>query len=291
MEKTPTGIQRLEHKPNLQRVTKNINNWINVLSDDVKMHRHESKLTLRMTFTGMSINEMIRFHGAKRSDIMAIVDLQLTRFIKSINVTNTLTDFQKQELVMHLVENYPHETLNDFVLMFKRVRHGYYGPIYNRIDITVISEYMSKYLEAKAYERENIEREVHSEMLAMEKFQTRDQFKNAEEYDEYVKQYNEWKQSWYNKNLTLREKLIAVEKKFNRMEKMGVPADKEKSFIDFKNQYIKEKKNDVSSRGTMDGNDGGGANGNVPVSDGKGSDGIEPIQRTGSEHHEQNQNV
>jgi hypothetical protein len=234
---------------------------------------------------------MIKLHGAKRSDVMAIVDLQLVRFLKSINVTNTLTDFQQQELTMHLVENYPHETLNDFVLMFKRVRHGYYGPIYNRIDITVISEYMSKYLEAKAYERENLEREVQSEMLAMDKFETPDKFATKEEYDLYVKKYNEWKQSWYSEKLTLRDKLVALEKKFNRMERMGVPADKEKSYIEYRNDYLKKQADDISSRGTVDGNDGGGANANVPVSDGERSDGNEPVQRPGSEHHEQNSGV
>jgi hypothetical protein len=308
--KTTTSLV-VERKPNLALVTKNISNWIKTLNDDVRMHQHESRLTLRDTFKGMSIHEMIKFHGAKRSEIMAIVDLQLVRFLKSINVTNTLTDFQQQELVMHLVENYPHETLNDFVLMFKRVRHGYYGPIYNRIDITVISEYMSKYLEAKAYERENVEREVHSELMAIDKPEN---FESAE-------QYEAWKKSWYDQKLTLRDKMMAIEKKFNRMERMGIPADKEKSFMDFRNNYLKTKSDDgkgggVSSpmgetgteekietntetktshdtraRGTMDTNVGDGTDQNVSVSDRNGSDDVESIQRTGSTHRQQGDGV
>jgi hypothetical protein len=245
---------------------------------------------------GVSIVEMIRVGGAKRSDIATILDLQLIRFCKSINLSVPLTDYQKQEIVMTMMEQYRHETLNDFLLMFRNARNGLYGPIYNRMDITVISEYMARYLDAKSFERENIEREIQSHIIAMEKHP---EFKTPEEYQA-------WKKQWYDGKLTLRDKLVAVQKKFERMERMGIPANKELEYQKFREQYIKthgeesgvhttktetatEKQttDDIRTGGTMDGHDDPGADQNVPVFIGNGSDDIESIQREGSEHHQQ----
>jgi hypothetical protein len=289
--KTTTAMVAVEHKPNLQRVTKNINNWIEYLGDDVKIHQHESSLTIRHTLTGMTINEMIKFHGAKRSTVMAVVDLQLVRFLKSINVGNTLTDFQQQELVMTLVDRYPHETLNDFLLMFRMARQGYFGPLYNRIDITVISEYMGKYLEIKAFERENLaSSEIKIESVEGQKKLT-------------PEQYEIERQKWYEEKIAAFRKLSDIDEEHKRKKRGMISVmtndnpRTEAEYQKFKNEWYekrageieikKQSEDDTNTRGSMDGNVDPGSNENVSVSQSNGSGNVEPIQRTGSEHREQ----
>lgn len=309
MENNNTALVAAAPKPNLQLVSKNINNWMVTLSDDVKCHQHESSLRIRDTFKGMSINTMIKFHGAKRSDVLAIVDLQLVRFLNSINITNPLTDFQKSELVMTMVERYPHETLNDFMLMFRMVKHGYFGPIYNRLDITVISEYMTKYLESKAFERENMEQQLESAIIADVKFLEQKEFANEKEYQEWVEKWMAEKQKWYTDKLVLADKLNDIQKRYERRKRfgiIGVTGDDPKKEAEYQKilrnanekwrkevdvEIQKQTANDTNTRGSMGGNADPGSNENVPVPDGTRRDDVEPIQRAGSSHREQGDGI
>ena len=274
-------------QPNSQLALKNINNWMATLGSDVKTHEHESRLTIRETFRSMSINEMIRVHGAKRSDVMIIVDLQLARFLNSINIRDQLNDAQKTEIVMTLVERYPHETLNDFLLMFRMVRHGHFGPIYNRMDITIISEYMTKYLEQKAFERENIERQHMKEFLDDSSKQT---FESQE-------QFNEWKKQWYSERMKLREKLDAIENKWQHAKRHGSAAlfddpKKELEYQKFKNERIQNGLiNNMGDGGGVERNVHPGTNENISVSESDGGGNVEQTGGEGSQPDQQNNGV
>lgn len=274
-----------------------------MLSSDVAVHKRESELTFKSTFKSMPIDTMIRFHGAKRSDVMAVVDLQLTRFLNSINISNPLSDFQKSELVMTLVERYKHETLNDFLLMFKMVRHGYFGPIYNRLDITVISEYMNKYLEMKAFEREHGEQQHTKEMAITEPIKAPSDFKSPEEYDA-------WRKKWYGDKLKLHDGLQKINDDYERKKRRGIigivgdDPRREMEYQKFKTAAMEKARaeaekqsnetkttNDASTRGHMDGNVDPGTDANVSVSHGGRSENVEPIQRAGSKHHQQGDGI
>lgn len=255
------------------------------LSDDVKIHQHESKLTIRDTLRGMTISEMIKYHGVKRSSVHTIVDLQLVRFLNSINISTPLTDFQKTELVMTMVERYPHETLNDFLLCFRMVKHGYFGPIYNRLDITVISEYMTKYLEMKAFEREHEQQEFEQKFIA----------ENEKHNFTSLEQYLEHKEKWYKERLELREKLNAIDERYERIKKrgsVGVVGDdpkKEADYQQWRSEWLKTngEKNDLHAGGTMEGNVDPGTDENVSVSGHGGSGNADTIPSPGSEHSQQ----
>jgi hypothetical protein len=252
---------------------------------------------------------MIRVAGAKRSDVAMVLDLQLTRFCKSINISVPLTDYQKTEVVLTMMERYPHETLNDFLLMFRNARLGLYGPIYNRIDITVISEYMTRYLDGKAYEREQMEKQLESEIMADFKFIEKTEFKNADEFEEWRAKWFAEKSKWYSDKLVLHDKLQQIDKKYEIIKRRGSliamtgdDGKDEAGYQKFKSAYLEkaraennetktETKDDTRTGGSMVGDGNIGPIEIVPIFIGNGSDDIEQIQRTGPEHHQQGDGV
>lgn len=88
---------------------------------------------------------------AKNSSLVEVhqaLDIQLTKLVASLNLKWNLTDNQIKTIVEDLIDKYKNESLEDFILVFKKARQGEFGELY-RLDSAVIFGWMEAYLSEK----------------------------------------------------------------------------------------------------------------------------------------------
>lgn len=89
----------------------------------------------------------LKHHVGHRSVAIAL-DVQLTRLVGSLNLKWNVNDSQIKDIVQDLIEEFPNESLEDFVLCFKNARKGKYGELI-RLDSPIIFTWMKSYLDEK----------------------------------------------------------------------------------------------------------------------------------------------
>lgn len=131
--------------------------------------------------------------------IETFLAVQIGKLINSVNIANNLNiqNFQIPIIAGQLIELYPVESLEDFVLCFKRGSTGFYGTIY-KLDASVLCEWMKAYLEEKYQLIENNitkekQEKIEENEVNYEKFKER-----ADEFSEPVKVKN-FKETDYQK--------------------------------------------------------------------------------------------
>lgn len=120
---------------------------IAIVSDPEKAREFERGLTMnKIIETAKPIKEVMRFAGSRQ--VAQALDIALTKLVASVNITQNLNDSQIKIIVEDLLDKYPNETLEDFILVFKKARLGEFGIIYN-LHSAVIFGWMEFYLEEK----------------------------------------------------------------------------------------------------------------------------------------------
>jgi len=90
-----------------------------------------------------------------------------------------LSETQLKMIVEDCIEVYKHESFEDLVLLFKKIRQGEFGPTYGKFNMIYIREAMAQHLEQK-YSR--MERDLHNDKTQ----DSTHKFKNRQEYIEAV---------------------------------------------------------------------------------------------------------
>ena len=107
----------------------------------------ERNLTIgKIVESALPISELKRHVGHR--NIAIALDVQLTRLVASLNLKWNVNDSQIKDIVQDLIEEFPHESIEDFVLCFKKARKGQYGELM-RLDSPIIFTWMRSYLEEK----------------------------------------------------------------------------------------------------------------------------------------------
>jgi hypothetical protein len=108
---------------------------------------------------GLTIDKIID-HGtpisvlarqAEKRVIKGILDLHLSKLAASFNMNLNLKDYQIAVIVEDLIQEYPNETIEDFIYVFRQARLGAYGDVY-RLDSAVVFSWFKTHLDQK-YER------------------------------------------------------------------------------------------------------------------------------------------
>lgn len=80
----------------------------------------------------------------------AFLSAQIHKLVEMVNINGHLSiqPYQIPVIAQQLITNYPVESIEDFVLCFKRGSAGFYGTIY-KLDASVLTEWMKAYLDEK----------------------------------------------------------------------------------------------------------------------------------------------
>lgn len=145
----------------------------------------------------MPICEVVRAIGSR--DVAIALDIQLTRLVSNLNLKWSINDRQIKTIVEDIIDKYPNESIEDFVLCFKSARQGNYGELV-RLDSAIIFRWIGEYLDAKY--------EALEDKLAREKDNPHEVITPAEEGPGY-KAFKE-----YAKSLTMGAKVPDMPKDY-----------------------------------------------------------------------------
>ena len=131
---------------------------IELLKTNQDITIEESAITFDSATKSLHIRDAVKQHG-KRIVVASLIALMM-RLQNLINSTRKLTEEQITVIAMDLIEVYPHESIDDFALMFKMARQNRFSASYGTLDSPTIHKWMGEYLDKKAEDRENKAKQI-----------------------------------------------------------------------------------------------------------------------------------
>jgi hypothetical protein len=148
--------KELQALPLKERATALINTLIKKETRDV----YERGLTIRGIIDN-SIPISILKEEVGKKIVSQALDAALTSLVANLNLKWNVTDVQVKGIVEDLLHEHPHESLEDFLLIFRNARLGRYGELM-RLDSAIVFTWVDTYLdekyealEAKLYEEKD----------------------------------------------------------------------------------------------------------------------------------------
>ncbi len=121
--------------------------------DNLELTILEKNMSVSSAFDGTQIHQLSK--KMEERDLVKAISFLILRTCELFNIKGNVSESQSVIIALDLIDKYKYETFEDFVLMFKYARQGYFGDVF-RIDGNVImGNWMPKYLEMKSQEREN----------------------------------------------------------------------------------------------------------------------------------------
>lgn len=98
-----------------------------------------------------TITSLARQYGDDK--LRSVLVLCMSDMLKFFNLTQgTMHGAQVVQTILLIQEDYGYLTIADFKVFFNRIKKGYYGQVYNRIDGQMILSWLSQYSEERANE-------------------------------------------------------------------------------------------------------------------------------------------
>lgn len=126
--------------------------------ETLKVVRMEQTVNLDTAIQASSLKKLIQ-----TTDEEVVVSGLITLILRTsafFNIGKSMSEEQAIETAYLLLDKYPHESFEDFVIMFRNAKTGKYGELYNRLDGQIIFKWMGEYLDEKAEHREKLHRAV-----------------------------------------------------------------------------------------------------------------------------------
>ena len=89
------------------------------------------------------------------ADLLKLVVFIIKNFCLSINIKENMNALQILETAHEFIAKYTHDSPKELIFCLKKAKNGDYGPIYNRIDQSIIFSFWNKYQEERAAWAEN----------------------------------------------------------------------------------------------------------------------------------------
>ena len=96
--------------------------------------------------------------------IRAMLVLAIDNLNKYFNITKSMSDTQTIETINLICQRFSYFKMTDFKLCFDRMKMGFYGKTYNRIDGQILFEALNSYDIERMEEAESINRIKHDEI-------------------------------------------------------------------------------------------------------------------------------
>lgn len=125
-----------------------------------------------MQLTGTSINSALKSitpsiakfkKEVGEEPTVALVTIFLIDTVTFFNVGKSMDDVQITATAKMILSEYYFLKPEDFKVCFDRAKKGYYGKLYDRLDGSIIMEWLNKYIDERAEVAENESRERHEE--------------------------------------------------------------------------------------------------------------------------------
>lgn len=124
--------------------------------DAITLVKTERELTINSCLQGQQNAVLVRELGdATMVKAYTGILLMASEFF---NTTKGISEIQAIQTASLIIESYPMETIEDFILCLKSAKMGLYGSVYNRLDGQIVFEWFRQHLDEKAQRREELKR-------------------------------------------------------------------------------------------------------------------------------------